>query len=213
MTAAIKLTKRGPEITSDQSVIEALRAEYASRSFVYLRQLIAPELLDLFCTNVEKGGFERLEHPYGAELDTTDLKTSALIDVLFNNTRLFEFIQTITDCGSIGSFNGRVYRYLADEDHYDGWHNDLVQHRIVALSLNITKQSYEGGLLELKDLDSQVIESIQNTVFGDAILFRLASHLEHRRTPVRGNVPKTAIAGWFRSEPQFMDLIRQFQST
>jgi hypothetical protein len=83
----------------------------------------------------------------------------------------------------------------------------------VALSINISKQSYEGGLLELKNLDNQVIESIANTVFGDAILFRLAGHLEHRRTVVRGNVPKTAIAGWFRSEPQFMDLIRQFQST
>jgi len=213
MTKAIELTKRGPKITSDQAVIEALRAEFASRSFIYLRQLIAPEILDLFCSNVEKGGFQRMEHPAGAELDTTDLKTSAMIEVLFNNTRLFEFIRRITDCGSIGSFSGRVYRYLPDEDHYDRWHNDLVQHRLVALSINLNKQPYEGGLLELKDKDRQIVESIPNTVFGDGILFRLADHLEHRRTTVRGNVPKTAIAGWFRSEPRFMDLIRQFQST
>ena len=127
-----------------------------------------------------------MEHPAGAELDTTDLKTSALIEVLFNNTRLFEFIQRITGCGSIGSFSGRVYRYLPDEDHYDRWHNDLVQHRLVALSINLNKQPYEGGLLELKDKDRQIVESITNTVFGDAILFRLADHLEHRRTTVHG---------------------------
>ena len=36
---------------------------------------------------------------------------------------------------------------------------------------------------------------------GDAIIFRLASHLQHRNTNVTGSTPKTAFAGWFRSDP------------
>lgn len=38
-----------------------------------------------------------------------------------------------------------------------------------------------------------------NTGPGDGIVFRLAHHLQHRNTSMRGAVPKTAFAGWFRS--------------
>jgi hypothetical protein len=213
MIGAITLTKRGPEITANHRVIEDLRTQFSTRSFVYLRQLIAPDLLELLSTNIESSSFQRLEHKrVGAELGTPDLKTGAVIGVLFNNAKLFEFVRTITDCGSIGSFIGRVYRYLPDEDHYDAWHDDMIAHRLVALSINIGKQAYEGGFLELRDKNgTAAIETIPNTGFGDAILFRLAAHLEHRRTAVRGHVAKTAIAGWFCSEPKFMDLIHRSQ--
>src|SRR5258708_3418915 len=138
MIGAITLTKHEPEITTDNGAIEELRTQFASRSFVSLRQFIAPDLLELLSNNIEKSGFERLEHErVGAELGTPDLKTSAMLMVLLNNAKLFEFVQTITDCGPIGSFIGRVYRYLPDEDHYDEWHNDLIDHRLAALSINI----------------------------------------------------------------------------
>jgi 2OG-Fe(II) oxygenase superfamily len=83
---------------------------------------------------------------------------------------------------------------------------------LLALSINLGKQSYEGGVLEIRRHKSQESVQVVNTEFGDAILFRLADYLEHRVTNVEGTVPKTAFAGWFRSQPDFwasLNLTRQ----
>jgi hypothetical protein len=38
---------------------------------------------------------------------------------------------------------------------------------------------------------------VNNTGFGDVLLFRISKDLEHRVTPIMEGVPKTACAGWF----------------
>ena len=207
MQKVITLTKHGPEITSDRGAFDELRDLYNSQSFVYLPNLIAPDLLERLARNVENCDFKPITYGVGRELSASDPKTDALISLLLNNTELFDFVQMITNCGPIGSFFGRPYRYLPGEEHFDNWHDDLIQHRLVALSINLGKEPYEGGVLELRDKTLKIVETIPNPGFGDAILFRIAGHLEHRRTAVHGEIPKTAIAGWFRSEPKFLDLV------
>jgi hypothetical protein len=53
---------------------------------------------------------------------------------------------------------------------------------------------------------------VANTGPGDALLFRIARHLTHRVTPVDGTADKTAFAGWFRSEPEFIALLKLGES-
>jgi hypothetical protein len=40
----------------------------------------------------------------------------------------------------------------------------------------------------------------------------LANDLEHRVTEVVGIHPKTAFAGWFRSQPDFFALLKEYES-
>jgi hypothetical protein len=80
---------------------------------------------------------------------------------------------------------------------------------MVALSINLGKEPYLGGVLELRQKKSgRIVQQVSNTGFGDAILFQLDDSLEHRRTAVLGKTAKTAFAGWFRSEPGFLELIK-----
>ena len=54
----------------------------------------------------------------------------------------------------------------------------------------------------MRDLGTeQILSETTNEGFGDAILFRLAPHLQHRLTNVEPGPPKTACAGWFCAGP------------
>ena len=43
---------------------------------------------------------------------------------------------------------------------------------------------------------------------GDALLFELGEHLEHRVLPVRGGTARTVFAGWFKAGPNFLSVLR-----
>jgi Rps23 Pro-64 3,4-dihydroxylase Tpa1-like proline 4-hydroxylase len=92
--------------------------------------------------------------------------------------------------------------------HYDSWHSDVGQDRLVALSLNLGREPFEGGLLQIRRADSpEIIAEIANRATGDAVIFRIDPSLRHRVGPVEGHVPRTAYAGWFRSRPDFRVLL------
>jgi hypothetical protein len=97
---------------------------------------------------------------------------------------------------------------VSGSGHYD-WHDDVSEDRMVALSINLSKEIYSGGILQIREWESQrIIQEAANVGFGDGILFRLADSLEHRVTDVEGRVPKTAFAGWFRSQPDFLSMVK-----
>jgi hypothetical protein len=50
----------------------------------------------------------------------------------------------------------------------------------------------------------RMLVDVANTGLGDAMLFRISEHLVHRITPVEGDAPKTAFAGWFEAGPSSM---------
>ena len=80
----------------------------------------------------------------------------------------------------------------------------------MALSINLSTDVYGGGTFELRDRQTKApLAQINNTGFGDALLFRVSNNLEHRVTEVVGKVAKTACAGWFRATgvSLFADLV------
>jgi hypothetical protein len=81
------------------------------------------------------------------------------------------------------------------------WHTDVYDHRMVTFSLNLTAQEYRGGTLQIRYRGSEeILHEVRNTGLGDALLMRVADKLFHRVLPVEGDVPRTAMAGWFRWE-------------
>lgn len=75
--------------------------------------------------------------------------------------------------------------------------------RLIGMSINLGSRKYAGGVFQLREHDSKrIIFEIANTGWGDAILFRISSRLDHQVTAVTGNEPRTAFAGWFRSDAE-----------
>jgi hypothetical protein len=136
-----------------------------------------------------------------------------LMHLLTNDPTFFQLIQRITGCGRIGCFTGRVYRMMQGCGHYDSWHDDVTEDRMLAMSINLSSGTYSGGILQIRDSNShRLIHQVANVGFGDGIIFRIASSLEHRVTLVDGTAPKTAFAGWFRSQTDFLSLLRNESS-
>jgi hypothetical protein len=76
------------------------------------------------------------------------------------------------------------------------------------MSVNLTTSRYEGGRLQIRDQGSgEVTAEVGGTELGDAVIFRIAEHLRHRVSPVEGDVPRVAFAGWFKSAPSFRSVL------
>ncbi|MEO8053458.1 MAG: hypothetical protein ABI833_23915, partial [Acidobacteriota bacterium] len=69
----------------------------------------------------------------------------------------------------------------------------------------------DGGVFQLRANGSgEILCELPNIQSGDAILFRISGKLNHRVSPMQGNEPKTAFAGWFRNRgPNFFSALQQ----
>src|SRR6266536_1524230 len=108
----------------------------------------------------------------------------------------------MTGCTEISDFSGRVYRMAAGPQHHLTWHNDIdiKEKRQVGFSMNLSKKIFRGGTFELRNHSTLIpLAQVNNTGYGDALIFRISADLEHRVTQVVDRVPKTACAGWFRA--------------
>jgi hypothetical protein len=77
------------------------------------------------------------------------------------------------------------------------------------VSINLSTEDYGGGILQIRERESEkIVSEIPNLGSGDAIVFRLAPHLQHRITEIEGKADKTAFAGWFRARPNFLSLLK-----
>jgi hypothetical protein len=129
--------------------------------------------------------------------------------ILLNGQAVFALVRQITGCSRIGCFQGRIYRCVPGSDHHDAWHDDLGNNRLVALTINLSPAPYAGGVLQIREaLSKTMLQEVPNTVLGDGVLFRLDPSLEHRITELQSGPPKTAFAGWFHSQPDFLARLR-----
>jgi hypothetical protein len=193
--------------TSDE--LAALRGVFQRDYCVLLPGFFDADFTYEISRGIERATFYHREHGKIGSEGCMEAN-AALARLLFavNDRRVFEAIDAITGCGSIGCFDGRVYRLGGSGSDRDSWHSDLGDNRLVALSVNVGTEPYLGGELQIRDARSRVIvNSVRNAAPGDAALFRISPDLEHQVTPVEGSSPRTAFAGWFKSRPSFRAVI------
>jgi hypothetical protein len=202
----IQVTRRGTELSSSTEALGALRDQFEQHHFFLLPGLLEPELLDLIQRQIDLGEFRERVHEdidSNKELCLTESAAFSALLFLMNDEKLFHVIQSITQCDQINSFEGRVYRVNSGDGHHDSWHNDIGEDRLVGMSLNLSREIYAGGVLQIRNRDSgALVSEAANTGSGDAVVFRLSRDLQHRITEVEGSAAKTAFAGWFRAQPK-----------
>ena len=198
----LQLTNNGLALNED---LDRLRDQFASQHYIVLKNLIETVLLTRIQRHIERAQWfsSSFEDGFsGTEFTLHDPTTCNVLALLLNNPQFLSVISTITDCEEISEFSGRVYRMVVGLEHHLSWHNDvdMEEKRQIGFSLNLSTDGFRGSTFELrKRSTSKLLARVNNTGFGDALLFRISPNLQHRVTQVMGTIPKTACAGWFRA--------------
>jgi len=211
----IQLTTAGSLISTANDDVARLRARFAHAQCMLLPRLIEPGLLRTIQRRIDESAFVPfVSDGIGDDLNLADPLTINLLFLLTNDPPFLQIMREVTGCIEIDSYQGRVYRMYPDLRHTDSWHDDMSENRMVGMSLNLSTTAFEGAAFQLRDRTSnQILYEVANTGSGDAIIFRLAGHLQHRNTELTGSVQKTAFAGWFRShQPAYYSQIRSRRS-
>jgi hypothetical protein len=198
-----------------QDDLSGVKSEFSERHVVRLPQLLDSDLTCRISQYIERVSWTPYEHPgIGRELKLDSGAAPALLNFVVNTREFLSAIELITQCSPVRIFSGRVYRMTPGTDDYDTWHTDAVDNRLVGMSLNLGPHPYRGGVFQMrKSGGPEVLCELPNITPGDAILFRLSPQLEHRITPMEGETPKIAFAGWFSSsETDLFSEIRKLSS-
>jgi hypothetical protein len=203
----LTITRHGASFTPSQDAV----AEFARPHSLLLPELLEPDLLAFVQSSLSRAEFDvRVHEGIGAEHTVPPGPLTGVLELLLNDAGVLDAIETLTRCAPLRCFDGRISRLDGAAGDADSWHDDVTQDRRVALSLNLGAEPYDGGALLLRDRrTSRVVAERRNTGLGDAVIFRIAPYLEHVVTKVRGSVPRTAYVGWFRSSPDYRDLLRE----
>lgn len=208
MPPVIQLTHRGA--VRNDADLAAFHRTFAQQHCARLTGFLEPALVDEIRNHIERGEFREFAHGAIATEQQLDAGTcSGLLHFLVNDPQLFRLVEHVSGCTGIRAFVGRVYRRFPGGRHCDHWHSDRHDaRRLIGMSVNLSADVYEGGVFEIRDLETErPIASLPNVGFGDAILFRLSDALEHRVSDVSGAFPKTAFAGWFFADLDFDKLL------
>jgi hypothetical protein len=202
----IQPTRKGVIFSGTQRDLELLHLKYDRDHYVILPQLYDTVLLEEIMRRVDSAQFLPRDHgAIGREFCMNDRITESMMTFFPNNPVFLRLLECITGEPRLGEFVGRVYRMTSSYGHFDAWHDDCCNQRVVTMSVNLSRQVYAGGVLQMKLLDSdEIIQEVHNPGFGDALLFRISTELKHRVQEVKGDVPKTAFAGWFLDVEDFL---------
>ncbi|HXP79467.1 MAG TPA: 2OG-Fe(II) oxygenase [Verrucomicrobiae bacterium] len=210
----IQLTRKGVVFSGSAADLRELRAQFQRDHYIILPKLIEPDLFATILKRIESAPSERKEYDgIIAQTVIDDPLTYNLLLFLISSQEFRGLVQRITGCRRIADFQGRIYRLNPTTGERIVWHTDVYDHRMVTFSLNLTPQEYRGGTLQIRYRGSEeILHEVRNTGPGDALLMRVANKLFHRVLPVEGDVPRTAMAGWFRWEKEnvnFHDALRK----
>ena len=160
---AIQIQRKG--LALDRAQIRKLSAEFRDSHWVRLPQLLEPPILDFLQARLDNSQWETMSHgKIGEEYIANDLPATSLLHFAMNRPKFRAVVEEITGCKSLRWFRGRVYRMVAEAGHHDNWHDDVDHSNEVAMSLNLSRNLFRGGLFTLRERDSKrVVARVANT--------------------------------------------------
>lgn len=197
----VRIARGGVSIETRAGEIDALKRRFAAEHVLRLPGFFAGDLLATVLARLKHARFkERVAtrvHPPAVDLKLDDADLTGLLHFVMNDPAVIRVVAEISSTAPTG-FVGAVYRIAPGMGHRDSWHGDVDGNRLVALTVNLSEEVFEGGELEMRAGDgAEPLWRIANTGPGDALLFAIAPHLQHCIRPMAGMKAKTALAGWF----------------
>lgn len=197
----------------DPEALRQARDAFAARHLIRLPGFLHPDLLNHLRDALDHTEWVVRVHdaltPPAIDLGIRDPAIVGLLIFLLNDRTLFDAMRTMTGAKDIECFWPAIYKMIPGRGHRDTWHDDVDGNRLVAMSINLNLEPFEGGVLRVRRKhEEDPIASIQNQGPGDALLFRVDEGLEHCLTEVVGTVPKLTLVGWFQRSPAYTLLMR-----
>jgi hypothetical protein len=164
------------------------------------RDAIDPPMLDLVMRQADRSGFDlqQVEKIGDREIEAGSRAGAALMLVL-KRRNLLDWLEQATGCGPLDTVMGMVVQARAGEDHHLVWHDDRQEtRRRLAITINLTAVPYEGGLFEMRRKKThEPLIAYRHTMPGTALIFHVASDIQHRVLPVTSGGPRRVFTGWF----------------
>ena len=200
----IQVTRSGVRLSASEAELDAAAATFAATHLLRLPHFFDAGLGDLIERRLSQATFTpRRDGDLVIEHTLADDDLLAMCVFVLNDPRLFALIDRLTRSGPFASFTGRIYRRAEPTrpgEHYYEWHDDVHEDRRVALSINLGRSRYGGGMLQIREAGTEPpLIQAANVEYLEALLIRIRPGLEHRVAPVAGPVPRTVLAGWFRA--------------
>ena len=202
----VRLTRRGASAIDSPVDVAAARIAFERQHAVHLPELLDRDLLHFVQRQIEIDGFRERVHDAlpdrPVDLVLNPSCASAALLLAANDVAFLELARLVTGRAEIQSFLGTIHRRLSHAAHACAWHDDLVDGRVAALTINLGPEPYQGGVLQIRrEADGEIVYEHAVTGAGDAILFKLDPAIEHRVTEPTGRAARTVFTGWFRTEP------------
>ncbi|MFM7022556.1 MAG: 2OG-Fe(II) oxygenase [Flavobacteriales bacterium] len=190
------------KICLQEDKIEQYRKEFSESKCIFIPDLIEKSFLKELLLKIDKASFyekeEADEYKFGKVLFVPQNEPSVFIlNLLLNDRKLFSMLEKITACRSIKDFVGRIHR-SEGEQHGINWHGDNFNDRLLAITLGLGNDKYGGAEFQLREKGSEkLLGEFGQLEAGNAIIFQIAPHLEHRLAPIKKG-RRTVGVGWFR---------------
>jgi hypothetical protein len=212
----IQLRTNGLKV-GDGAQLQRLRDEFEATQCVFLPAFLDPIALGSLLRRVDAASFvPKLEldeeEEFGKILFVPPTDPAVFIfDSLLNNPELFNVVETITGCGQIGNFFGRIHRSLPSSNHRIDWHGDNADYRLLGMTMNLSQTRYTGGIFQLRERTSErIVRKIRPEQLGDTFIFQISPDLQHRLTLLESGAERTVGVGWFRSQPDWKSFSKAF---
>ncbi|MGA2713898.1 MAG: 2OG-Fe(II) oxygenase [Bryobacteraceae bacterium] len=202
----IQLTQTA--VLTEPGDIPRLSDEFAQTGCALLPGFLAPGILQHLLDWIEGSQFVLKDEVSRGEVFGTTLfvpptdRSWFLLHFLLNRPALFKFAEQVASCAGIANFIGRLHRTGAGTSQHIDWHDDAVDNRTLGICINLGREQYAGGTLQIRDPDRAIRAEIGRGAPGDAFLFRIDHGWEHRLTPVKSG-RRTVGVGWFRTQPDW----------
>lgn len=180
--------------------IDGLRLDFTLHHAVVLRSFLDADEREWIRRQLRQASFapHTIEATGKTELLMRPNAISALLLFKLCDPEMFDLVEAVTGCAPVATFRGRTYRMVPGAGHISPWHDDAVQDRLAAFTVNLSPQPYEGARLQIKDaVDDELLTEIGDLEFGDAVLIQISRSYQHRNSPLLGTTPKTSYAGFF----------------
>ncbi|MEO5937206.1 MAG: hypothetical protein ABIP81_08325 [Terriglobales bacterium] len=194
------------------AALAALQLEFEEFHTFQVREFLHPDLLAFVLERIRPEDFIPRSHgKIGNELAVDTLANVGVQSLVLrmNDRALASFMEAVTGITPVKHFEGRVYRMMPPAEHYDSWHDDVSQGRLIGMSINFSPVPYRGGTFSIRRHSSnEVLRALPNLGPGDAIFFRISNKLQHMVSRIEGTTSKTAFAGWFHDASFLTDYLR-----
>jgi hypothetical protein len=119
----IQLNRTG--LTCDED-LASLRVEFDLTHTLRLPQLLHPDLVRILSERLRAGAWTANSHGrIGEEVILDDQLSLNLLHFVTNTKRFLALIREVTGM-AIERYTGRIYRMVPGANHYDDWHDDIV---------------------------------------------------------------------------------------